>query len=107
MLGAGRGDEAVLHHVADDGASHPYRRGVRSRFTMHARRDGDTLEIAFGQIDAAWRVQVRIVGCDGARQARIVTPAGRLVQPLVAHAQPFTGDLLALSIGDAFVPQAA
>jgi alpha-glucosidase len=103
VLGAGCADEAVLRYVADDGASHAYRRGERSGFTMRARREHAVLHIAIDSISAAWRpVALRIVGCDGACEARITVPGGSFVQLLAPHRERFTGDELALAIGAVF-----
>ena len=82
VLGEGCAAEAVLHYVADDGASHAYRRGERSECTFQARRLGEPLHLSVSSLRQDWRpLRMRVVGYDGAGALELTTPSGHFRMP--------------------------
>ena len=101
VLGRGCEAEAVLHYAADDGASHAYRRGERTECTFVARRQDDTLHVQAASLRQGWRpLRVRVVGYDGARALEFETPSGHSGMRLAPAHWRFSGDELAVGIGD-------
>ncbi len=100
ILGQGCTAEAELDYVADDGLSHGWQRGERSRWCLRARREGDTLHLHITTLQSGWRaLRLRVVGYDGAHTAVLQAPAGTHTQTLHAHHWRCSGQMLEARIG--------
>ena len=102
ILGEGCRESAELDYVADDGLTYGYRRGLRSRWSLRAWRDGDTLHLAVRCLAGGHGpLRLRLVGYDGASAAIVETAAGTQRLALVPHAWRFSGAPLAAAISPA------